>query len=518
MNKPKYLRSIVCGRALSLVFIAGLAASAAAPAIVEAAGAAPQPNICSRSCWSARAGSATEMDGLNRAIIHHTASTSDYNVSSIEDSKPKVRAIQNLHMDVNGWSDIGYHFLVDKLGNTFEGRVRSLNKSYRPRGAHDGTNYRSFGFNVMGYYHPPYNQSFTAASQNALYDVIAWRMPDGYSPYGSGSYNGRTVGYLDGHRAVKSTACPGDGIYNNHITTNYNGGPARDGVNARIEGNDDDRLDIVVRGESNRIYWRSFWRNNGGWGSWVNLNGAAKEKPGISSRGPGQLEVFIRGGGDDINWRYLANGSWSGWGSLGGPLASGIGAVSRHPDRINLVARGTNNEVQHKWWTPSGWSAFQSLGGSTNATPSISARDGNTLDVFIRGSSSNDLQHRYWKASSGWGNWQSLGGTLASGPSAVSRHPDRINVVVRGTDNAVYHKYWSPDGWATNWQNLGGGTSHDPGIASWSADRLDVVIVGGGGDINQKYWRSGSGWSGWGSLGTVGSGFTAGPEAVGGQW
>jgi len=201
---------------------------------MEAAGAAGQPTICLRSCWSARsAPNPTEMSALNRAIIHHTAGTGDYNVSSINDSKPKVRAIQNYHMDSNGWSDIGYHFLVDKLGNTFEGRVRSANKSYRPRGAHDSNNTNSFGYNVMGYYHSPYNQVATTASRNALYDVIAWRMPDGWSPYGSGTYNGGTVGFVDGHRAVKSTSCPGDGIYQ-YITTNYSGGEARNGINSRI--------------------------------------------------------------------------------------------------------------------------------------------------------------------------------------------------------------------------------------------------------------------------------------------
>lgn len=202
---------------------------------LEAAGAAAKPNICDRACWNARAPKSipTEMSGLNRVIIHHTAGASDYNVSSIEDSKVKVRAIQNYHMDNNGWIDIGYHFLVDKLGNNFAGRYRAILKSYRPKGAHDGVNSNSFGFCVLGYYHSPYNQVATTASRSSLYDTIAWRMPDGWSPYGSGSYGGKTVGYVDGHRAVKSTSCPGDEIYK-YITTNYSGGEARNEINKRI--------------------------------------------------------------------------------------------------------------------------------------------------------------------------------------------------------------------------------------------------------------------------------------------
>lgn len=200
----------------------------------EAAGAATKPTVCDRSCWNARSASLnTNMSALNRAVIHHTASTYDYSTTSLSGSKSRVRGIQNYHMDVNGWSDIGYHYLVDKLGNIFEGRRNSDVKSEQRRGAHDGTNTNSFGFNVMGYYHPPYNNTFTTASRDAMWDLIAWRMPNGWSPYGSGTYNSKTVGYVAGHRNVKSTACPGDGVYA-LIGTNYSGGTARNEIDDRI--------------------------------------------------------------------------------------------------------------------------------------------------------------------------------------------------------------------------------------------------------------------------------------------
>ena len=211
------------------------AAALTATASVFAAGSATQPSICTRSCWGARApsGSITQMSSLNRAVIHHTAGTQDYNVSSQSESAARVRAIQNLHMDSNGWSDIGYHFLVDKLGNRFEGRYTSITQL--PRGAHDAVNTNSFGFNVMGYMHSPYNQQPTTAQRQALYDLIAWKIPDPFTGYGSGTYNGKTVGYICGHRDVGSTACPGDLMYQ-YIGTNYSGGEARNEVNRRIVG------------------------------------------------------------------------------------------------------------------------------------------------------------------------------------------------------------------------------------------------------------------------------------------
>ncbi len=204
------------------------------PCFAFAAGNATQPTICNRSCWSARAPrSYTYMSSLTRAVIHHTAQATDFNTTSQSTSAANVRAIQNLHMDVNGWSDIGYNFLVDKLGNRFEGRYNSMTKY--TKAAHDGVNTNSFGFNLMGYFHTPYNQQPPVVMRNALYDLIAWRMPNPFTGFGSGSYNGKTVGYLCGHRNVIATACPGDLMYQ-YIGTNYTGGEARLAINSRIVG------------------------------------------------------------------------------------------------------------------------------------------------------------------------------------------------------------------------------------------------------------------------------------------
>lgn len=193
---------------------------------------AAQPSICNRSCWSARAPKCaiSQLSGLSRAIIHHTANASDFNTTGSADTQAKVRAIQNYHMDSNGWCDIGYHFLADKNGYLLEGRAGSIPNL--PRGAHDGCNDNSFGFNWMGYFHSPYNQTPTSNQRGALYAAIAWKMPSGWSPYGASTYCGVSVGKLDGHRRVKATACPGDIAYG-YITTNTSAGEARTNVAGR---------------------------------------------------------------------------------------------------------------------------------------------------------------------------------------------------------------------------------------------------------------------------------------------
>lgn len=214
-----------------IMLVPAIAFAALFTSIAEA-GQGPQPSICVRACWGARApkSSHTQMGALTRAIVHHTAGPSDY-TTDYETGKARVRGVQNIHMDANGWSDIGYHFLVTAGGHIYEGRFGTMTSL--PRGAHDGNNSNSFGFTLLGYFHSPYNHQAPAAMRNSLYDVIAWRMPSSWSPYGAGSYNGNTVGFLDGHRKVKATACPGDTVHPVYITENYNGGEMRNAVNAR---------------------------------------------------------------------------------------------------------------------------------------------------------------------------------------------------------------------------------------------------------------------------------------------
>lgn len=177
----------------------------------------PQPTICQRTCWNARAPQCaiSSMSALNRAVIHHTASTGDYNTSGLTDTKSRVRGTQNYHMDSNGWCDIGYHFLIDKHGNILEGRKDAVETGERPRGAHDGCNDNSYGFTALGYFHTPYNNTVTSALKTSLRNIIAWRMPNGWDATGGGStYCSGVTDKVIGHRQVSATACPGDKLHN----------------------------------------------------------------------------------------------------------------------------------------------------------------------------------------------------------------------------------------------------------------------------------------------------------------
>lgn len=217
----------------SLLVIAVLAISGLSAMAGTGKGAHPNQHYpyYGRNSWNARSPSCSlsYMSTLNRCVFHHTANSSDYSTTSASTTFGKVRNIQNYHMDVNGWCDIGYHYLVDKLGNICVGRNTS-NTDY-PRGAHDGVNNNSFGFNFMGYFHTPYNNPSTTNQRGAMWRLVAWRMPTGWSPMGTSTYVSTTEGRITSHRNVNATACPGDILHNNYIGNDYNGGTARSVIN-----------------------------------------------------------------------------------------------------------------------------------------------------------------------------------------------------------------------------------------------------------------------------------------------
>ncbi|GFO44104.1 hypothetical protein PoB_007060900 [Plakobranchus ocellatus] len=81
------------------------------------------PKILSRREWNARATkSVTHLKNqpVQYAFIHHSAYPSECLTKA--SCAAAVRSFQDLHMDTNGWDDIGYSFLIGGEGTVFEGR------------------------------------------------------------------------------------------------------------------------------------------------------------------------------------------------------------------------------------------------------------------------------------------------------------------------------------------------------------------------------------------------------------
>ena len=133
--------------------------------------------------------------------LHHSAG---WAATTLEEGKAAVKSIQEFHQDGRGWSDIGYHFLVDMGGNIYQGRPETV------LGAHvGGANTGNIGVCILGCYHPPETSiscydEMTYSSEQSLIQLYAW-ISDTY---------GVEPKLLKGHRDYfGTTSCPGNNVW-----------------------------------------------------------------------------------------------------------------------------------------------------------------------------------------------------------------------------------------------------------------------------------------------------------------
>ncbi|WP_328358517.1 peptidoglycan-binding protein [Streptomyces sp. NBC_00445] len=148
---------------------------------VPAASNPTQLQIISRAQWGARPPVSEAKVPLSQRTgfaVHYSAGPTS--------QTPK--AIQNYHMDSNGWWDIGYNFLVDVQGRIFEGR------GWANEGAHaTGYNTTHFGVCFIGR-----NGDATTAAKNAIRSLY----------HAAREKTGKALAATY-HSALGSTQCPG---------------------------------------------------------------------------------------------------------------------------------------------------------------------------------------------------------------------------------------------------------------------------------------------------------------------
>ncbi len=167
------------------------------------------PAMITRAQWGADETLAkpTERNAtLKVMFVHHTATTNSY--AGTAAAAAQIRSIYAYHTKVNGWSDIGYNFLVDNAGTIFEGRKHSIDELVM--GAHtEGFNTDSMGVSALGNYEeaaPP------AAMMSSIARVAAWKLgPQGVDPSGQTtltSAGGASSIYPAGTPVVVNTIAP----------------------------------------------------------------------------------------------------------------------------------------------------------------------------------------------------------------------------------------------------------------------------------------------------------------------
>lgn len=149
---------------------------------------------------------------IEKFTIHHTDSEiRDLNgdfVTDTRDYKAIVRAIYYYHAISRGWGDIGYNYIIDPLGNIYEGRFGGD----KVIGAHAQCyNHGSLGIAVIGDYE---NNEVPEPALQALIWLIGLKGKElKIDPQGASLFRGKNLANVFGHKDVRPTACPGEKLY-----------------------------------------------------------------------------------------------------------------------------------------------------------------------------------------------------------------------------------------------------------------------------------------------------------------
>lgn len=152
-----------------------------------------QLRIISRKEWNARPpkGPLTRVNQFSKVGIHYSTGQE----LGRTDTAQWVREIQLFHQSTNGWSDIGYHFLVDREGRIYEGRGWGFIGAHCP-----GRNADSIGICFLGNDDPGVDD-LTPEAKIAIKLLIE-------------EFEKRYMKPVEifPHRRYKLTQCPGDEI------------------------------------------------------------------------------------------------------------------------------------------------------------------------------------------------------------------------------------------------------------------------------------------------------------------
>ncbi len=187
--------------------------------------AANRPAVVPRIAWRTDAVPAHHephpcASAVRAVFVHHTDSGNDYTRADV----PRlIQSFYDDHIEGHDWDDIGYNFLVDRMGTIYEGRAGGIDNAVI--GAHTlGFNIGTVGIAAIG--------SFDAGAKvpepmlESIARIAAWKL----GRYGVDS-RGRTVlvstsdearfakgrravfHTISGHRDGYCTTCPGDALY-----------------------------------------------------------------------------------------------------------------------------------------------------------------------------------------------------------------------------------------------------------------------------------------------------------------
>jgi hypothetical protein len=144
---------------------------------------------------------------VEHIIVHHSAgSNSATNFTQV------VRDIYLYHTQVNGWSDIGYNYLISQDGTLYAGRDPGTGAQSLVRGAHFcGANTGTMGICLLGNFETaePTIESLSTINDLLTFETISLNL----DPLGEREHSTGLLDRIAGHRDGCATLCPGENVY-----------------------------------------------------------------------------------------------------------------------------------------------------------------------------------------------------------------------------------------------------------------------------------------------------------------
>jgi hypothetical protein len=186
---------------------------------------AGQPPIIARSAWAGRGhgpDAGPYYGAVQMAFVHHSDGPNGYSAGEVP---AMILAIYLFHRYTRGWHDIGYNFVIDAFGRTWEARAGGIDQPVVGAQA-GGYNLVSTGVCMLGTFSA---QLPTPAAMDALERLLAWKLPlhgvpilgkvrvevdpiaAFYTPFRPGQRV--LLPRVAGHRDGDTTDCPGADLY-----------------------------------------------------------------------------------------------------------------------------------------------------------------------------------------------------------------------------------------------------------------------------------------------------------------
>ena len=172
------------------------------------AGPLRRVSVIPRSNWTSaqtRLAETNPMAGIARITVHHDG-MDPVSLGSPAEVAQRLERIRQVHVDNNGWADIGYHFAIDPAGRVWA--ARPLDR----QGAHvRDQNEHNMGILVLGNFEV---QSPTPAATAALDALLVE----------AALVNRVPLGNIRTHREWNPTACPGASLQDHMNRARSRGG------------------------------------------------------------------------------------------------------------------------------------------------------------------------------------------------------------------------------------------------------------------------------------------------------